>query len=229
MKKSKIAIFDIDGTIFRSSLLIELVEALVAKGLFPEESKDLYSKAYRNWFNRQASYEDYIDAVILAFRSNIKGLNYQSYLEIAKQVVLDNKHRVYRYTRDLIAELKKENYYLLAISNSPKEAVQSFCEDLGFDKVYGREYEVVEGNFSGEILHLDLVSDKSRIIKRVIEKEKLSLAGSIGVGDSEGDVPLLDVVENPICFNPNYKLYTVAKEKAWKIVVERKDVIYDNI
>lgn len=229
MKKSKIAIFDIDGTIFRSSLLIELVEALVAKGLFPEESKDLYSKAYRNWFNRQASYEDYIDAVILAFRSNIKGLNYQSYLDIAKQVVLDNKHRVYRYTRDLIAELKKENYYLLAISNSPKEAVQSFCEDLGFDKVYGREYEVVKGNFSGEILHLDLVSDKSRIIKRVIEKEKLSLAGSIGVGDSEGDIPLLDVVENPICFNPNYKLYTVAKCKDWKIVVERKDVIYDNI
>jgi len=32
----KIAVFDIDGTIFRSSLLIECVEAMISAGLFPE-------------------------------------------------------------------------------------------------------------------------------------------------------------------------------------------------
>jgi phosphoserine phosphatase len=35
------------------------------------------------------------------------------------------------------------------------------------------------------------------------------------------------MVETPICFNPNKKLYEYAKRSGWKIVVERKDVIYD--
>lgn len=227
MKKSKVAIFDIDGTIFRSSLLIELVEALVIKGLFPEKIRTIYAKAYKNWFNRQGSYEDYIDAVVLAFRKNIKGVSHEAYLKIAKQVVADNKDRVYRYTRDLIKDLKKKNYYLMAISNSPKEAVQSFCQDLGFDKVYGREYEVINKRFTGEILHLELISDKAKILRHAIKKEELTLTGSIGVGDSESDIPLLKIVENPICFNPNGKLYAKAKRLGWKVVVERKDVIYN--
>ncbi|PKM91484.1 HAD-IB family hydrolase [Candidatus Falkowbacteria bacterium HGW-Falkowbacteria-1] len=228
MKKNKIAIFDIDGTIFRSSLLIELVEALVVEGLFPENIRDTYIRAYKDWFNRRGSYEDYISAVVVAFEKNIKGINNNAFIEIAKQVVADNKDRVYRYTRDLIKKLDKDNYYLLAISHSPKAIVQDFCRDWGFDKVYGRDYEVDENNeFTGETLYLELISDKSKILKRVIEKENLVLTGSVGVGDSEGDITLLQMVERPICFNPNAKLYSQAKLSGWEVVIERKDVIYE--
>jgi len=229
MKKSKVAIFDIDGTIFRSSLLIELVEALINNGLFPLKTKNIYASAYKDWSNRQGSYEDYINAVIVAYEKNIKGVSHEAYLKITKQVVTDNKDRVYRYTRDLIKDLKKKNYYLLAISNSPKEVVQSFCHELGFDKVYGREYEVVDKRFTGQILHLDLISDKAKMLQHALAKEELTLVDSIGVGDSEGDITLLKMVENPICFNPNSKLYVKAKRLGWKVVVERKDVIYEKI
>jgi len=33
-------------------------------------------------------------------------------------------------------------------------------------------------------------------------------------------------VENPIAFNPDKKLKLRAEREGWKIVVERKDVIY---
>lgn len=231
MKKSnKLAIFDIDGTIFRSSLLIEMVEALVVKGLFSEKTKSVYAKAYKNWSNRQGSYEDYISAVVVAFEKNIKGVSNDAFIKIAKQVVDDNKDRVYRYTRDLIKDLKKKNYYLLAISHSPKVIVQSFCQELGFDKVYGRDYEVDKNNrYTGKTLHLDLISDKAKMLRHALEKENLTLVGSIGVGDSDGDITLLKMVETPICFNPNSKLYAKAKRLGWKVVVERKDVIYGRI
>jgi len=54
----------------------------------------------------------------------------------------------------------------------------------------------------------------------------LTLKGSVGVGDTESDIAFLKMVEKPICFNPNQKLYQYAKRAGWKIVVERKDVIY---
>ncbi len=226
MKKS-LAIFDIDGTIFRSSLLIEITEALVQEGLFPKEARNVYAKAYENWANRKDSYEKYIGAVIKAFEKNIKGVQHGDFVKVAKKVISFHRNRVYRYTRELVKDLKKKNYYLLAISNSPKEIVEEFCKKFGFNKVYGRVYEVGKtGKFTGSVLYAELISDKAKILKRAVEKENLALKESIGVGDSEGDIAFLKMVKKPICFNPNKKLYQHAKRAGWKVVVERKDVIY---
>jgi phosphoserine phosphatase len=72
-----------------------------------------------------------------------------------------------------------------------------------------------------------LIEDKAQIVARVVEKEGVTLEGSVGVGDTEGDISLLEAVALPICFNPNMKLFERAKLSDWKIVVERKDVIYE--
>ena len=50
---------------------------------------------------------------------------------------------------------------------------------------------------------------------------------SIAIGDAWGDIPLLEIVGNPIAFNPSMDLAKVAKQKGWRVVVERKDVIYE--
>jgi HAD superfamily phosphoserine phosphatase-like hydrolase len=116
---------------------------------------------------------------------------------------------------------------LLAISHSPKQIVENFAKSLGFDKVYGAIYECDKnGITTGKKLYKELISDKSKILQRAIEKERLTLKGSIGVGDSEGDMPVLKMVDRPICFNPNQKLYDYARKHNWEIIVERKDVIY---
>ncbi|KKP43039.1 MAG: HAD-superfamily subfamily IB hydrolase, TIGR01490 [Parcubacteria group bacterium GW2011_GWA2_33_14] len=225
--KKKVAIFDIDGTIFRSSLLIEVTESLVYEGVFPLKVRDIYTKSYNNWLNRKGSYEKYIGEVINAFEQNMKNIKYVDFVKASKNVIAFHKSRVYRYTRQIVKDLKKKNYFMLAISNSPKELVDDFCSNLGFDKVYGRVYEVGKnGKFTGKTLYLDLVSDKAKILQRAVEKEGLTLKGSIGVGDTESDIKFLKLVQRPICFNPNKKLYNHAKSVGWEIVVERKDVIY---
>ena len=227
-EKRKVAIFDIDGTIFRSSLLIELTNELIQEKIFPKTVHDAYEQAYKKWHERDGSYEDYIKAVVDAFTSHIRGVKHTDYLRIIKRVIEFNRNRVYRFTRDLLRQLKAANYYLLAISHSPKEIVDEFAKTLGFDKTYGWVYEVKEdGKFTGRTMYDDLISDKAKVLKRFLEKEALGLEDSVAVGDSEGDIPLLEIVKNPICFNPNQKLYTAAKKNGWRVVVERKDVIYD--
>jgi len=223
----KVAIFDIDGTVFRSSLLIELTDALLQGGVFSPNVRKLYSKAQENWLNRKGSYEEYIEAVVKAFMRNIKGVRYGEFSKVAQKVVAFHKDRVYRYSRDIIKKLKKKNYYLLAISNSPQRVVKEFCRKMEFDKIYGRIYEIDKHQrFTGKVLYLDIINDKAEILKRAVEKEKLTLKGSIGVGDTESDIAFLKIVEKPVCFNPNLKLYKYAKRQGWKIVVERKDVVY---
>ena len=55
--------------------------------------------------------------------------------------------------------------------------------------------------------------NKAATLRRAVLKEGLTLAGSIGVGDTESDIPFLELVEQPICFNPNAKLYAHAKRR----------------
>lgn len=228
MKKRKVAIFDIDGTIFRSSLLIELVEVMIENKLFDFSARKEYEKEENEWLDRKGDYESYINAVVKVFMKNIKGVPYKDFDHAEKIVIERYKNRTYRYTRDLILSLKKKKYFLLAISQSPKGILDNFCKRLGFDKVYGRFYGLdSSGKFTGNVVNEDLISDKSNIVKRAVEKENLTLQASIGVGDTEGDIAFLGMVEEPICFNPNAKLYLHARNKGWKIIVERKNVIYE--
>lgn len=225
-KKRKFAVFDIDGTVFRSSLLVELVDALIMEGIFSKKVRKIYEKDYQNWIDRKDSYEKYINSVILAFENNIKGINEKKFNKVCLKVIQFYKNRLYRFSRDLIKKLKKKKYYMLAISHSPMYIVGRFGKEIGFNKVYGRILESKNGKLTGKTLFEDLIFDKSKILNRAILKENLTLKGSIGVGDTESDIPFLKIVKYPICMNPNIKLYKYAIKNNWTIVVERKDVIY---
>jgi HAD superfamily hydrolase (TIGR01490 family) len=225
--KRKVAVFDVDGTIFRSSLLIELVNVLIEKDLFPEGARKVYEHERERWLNREGDYEAYIDAVVVAFRKYLKGVDYDAFSVAASEMVERQWKRDYRYTRELLKELKSKDYFLLAVSHSPKTVLDKFCPRLGFDKVYGILYETgPQDRFTGTVIDEHLILNKATILKRAVDKEDLTLAHSIGVGDSESDVPFLELVAKPICFNPNMKLYRYAKRMGWNVVVERKDVIY---
>ncbi|MDD5251323.1 MAG: HAD-IB family hydrolase [Patescibacteria group bacterium] len=229
-KKRKAAFFDIDGTIFRSSLLIEVTEAMIQAGLFGPNGERLrrsYSRSFRRWLDREGSYDEYIHDVVTAFDSHLKGLRRADFLHVARQVVAFRQNRVYRYTRDLVRDLKKRGYFLVAISHSPHDVVMPFCTRLGFDKVYGRIYETdADGRCTGRTEYLDIISDKAKILKRAVRLENLTLAGSVGVGDTESDIRFLKLVDRPVCFNPNQRLYRYAKRAGWTVVIERKDVIH---
>ena len=223
-----VAFFDIDGTLFRSSLLIELVEHLVEKKVFTLSVYEEVKRLEESWLDRKGAYTDYIDKVVEVFVRRIKGTHYGVAADAAREVAKRKRHRVYRYTRDFLDGLKGEGYFLVALSHSPKLVVDPFCEHYGFDKAYGHLYEIgPQDLFTGKVTDQDMTLNKANLVHRVLEKEDVTKEGSYGVGDTISDVPFLELVDTPICFNPSQKLYTYAKQRGWDVVVERKDVIYE--
>lgn len=227
--KAKLAIFDIDGTIFRSSLLIELINGLVEFGVFPGIAKKEMEKEYLAWLDRKGSYEDYINKVIQIHLKYIKGCRRDAVEEVAREVVKREKDRVYRYTRDLIKDLKKQEYVLVAISGSPAYIVSKFAAVAGFDYCFGSEYEAHENIFTDKVINKEIFLDKAFVLKEFLRKEKIiaDLKESLAVGDTESDIAMLELVGHPVVFNPNMTLAAYAASKGWQIVVERKDTIYN--
>lgn len=227
MKKNKLAIFDIDGTVFRSNLVIELVDELIKNKIFPEELALEIEKDYTAWANRQASFTNYTSKVVNVYRANIKGVTEEELKKVIKEIVDYQKDKLYVFTRELIKRLKKENYYLLAISGSPEIIVSEFANALGFDMYYGSRFEAFDGVYTGKQIG-DIARNKNEILNSFIAKHKeFDLKTSVGIGDSEIDIAFLDLVGEPIAFNPDLGLAEHAKKNKWRIIVERKNVVYD--
>lgn len=228
MDGKRVAVFDVDGTIFRSSLFIELVERLIHEGHLPASMRETYGDKKERWVNREGTYDAYVRAMVEASYVYFKGIRAEDFAKAAEGVVSSQSKHVYRYTRNLVKDLKEKGYFLLAVSHSPKAILDYFCPQLGFDKWYGLIYETdAEGLLTARVVDEHVILDKAAILKRAVENQSLVYEGSIGVGDSESDIPFLKLVEMPVCFNPSSGLYAYAKEAGWKVVVERKDVVYE--
>ncbi len=223
----RFAVFDIDGTIFRSSLVLEAVYALIRKGVFPEKARAEFDSQLEGWRTRKDanSYDDYIDAVVDTFGRYVRGLNEKTFQLVAKTVVDEQKNYTYVYTRDLVRRLKREGYVLVAISGSPRELVEPFTAEYGFDITRSTIYNVENGVYTGT--RTAMHTGKDKLLKDIANEFDLNLSDSIGVGDTRGDIALLSTVSNPIAFNPDKDLLAAAKRHDWPIVVERKNVVYE--
>lgn len=227
-QKQKIAIFDIDGTIFRKNLQFELINELSWMEIFPRKVRDQIVKLYTNWLEHKGTYEQYRAGLVALYEQYIPGCKKEDVERASKIVVSFHQDRTYIFAEQLIEKLRKENYHLIAISGSPVEIVNEYDKlHLHFDAVFGSVYGLDEkGKYTGKADY-EPVQHKGILVKQYVYENNLTLEGSYGIGDTESDASILEIVENPIAFNPNENLKAIAQEKMWRIVVEKKDVVYD--
>lgn len=227
-KKNKIAIFDIDGTIFRKNLHFELIDELTWLKVFPRKARNILTELYTNWLEHRGTYEAYRRAIVDLYASYIKGCSKRD-VEKASHIVMPfYEDRTYIFAEELIAKLKKENYHIIAISGSPMEIVEEYNRrHLNFDAVFGSVYEIdARGIYTGGTV-FEPTKNKGQLVKQYVFENNLALNDSYGIGDTESDISFLEMVENPIAFNPNQNLKEIAEKCQWRIVVEKKDVIYE--
>lgn len=225
--KRKFAVFDIDGTISRNALFMQIVDELIARGHLPADYRSQLDSKFEEYKMRKHkdAYKDYTQLSVDILLKNLTKISVEEYRKAVDAVVPKNSDYVYVFTTNLIKRLKNEGYFLIALSGSEMYSVQKFTEKLGFDLAVGEYYHEKNGFFTGKIDQV--IHKKDIFLKKFIKEHNLTLEGSYAVGDSSGDLGMLRVVENPIAFNPEDTLYEEAKKQGWKIVVERKNVIYE--
>jgi len=226
--KKQFAVFDIDGTIARTSLLQQLVRVLVTRGkldIGPAEQIENLLHDFRQRIDDDNFGEYMKKAVDMMFQSMPKGLTIEEYDEIIDVVVKMSLTHTYVYTRQLIQTLRKNNFFLISISGSELRVVSAFSKALGFDAWVGQVQYLDDGKkLTGKVQALGQPKDK--ILQTIMTKFELETRGSLAVGDTSSDISILNMVENPIVFNPNQALFKTAREKNWMIVLERKDMVY---
>lgn len=221
------AVFDIDGTLIRWQLYHAIADALARLGYFDPESFKSVRQARMLWKQRayDESYQDYESRLVKAYDQLLTNLTVEQFNEAAEAVFNEYKDQSYIYTRDLIKKLKKKGYLLFAISGSQIEIVKKIAKYYGFDDYVGSKYQRINGRFTGEKKLAK--GNKHLILNTLVKKHEATYSQSVAVGDSEGDISMLEAVERPIVFNPTKILFEIAKNRNWTIVIERKNMIYE--
>ena len=227
MAQKKFAAFDIDGTLFRSGLYREVSYELTKMGKVPEEITSELTTKHRQWRHRLHgnAFEEFEYTMVVAFDELSTHIRVTDYDQAVAQVLAKKAENVYVYTRNLVKELKDQGYFLIAISGSQVDLVEPFAQKYGFDTWVGQEWERGEEFFTGK--RTKTHTNKDVILQRLIDEHNLTLTGSVAVGDSNGDVGMLGMVERPIAFNPTAELYEKAIDNGWTIVLERKNMMYE--
>ena len=224
--KQKVAAFDIDGTLFRSGLYREVAYELMKMGALPEKILQETTVKNREWRHRTHgnAFEEFDMLVVDRIDHALPQLRIDEYEEAAQIVLEKRAENVYVYTRDLIKKLKSQGYFLVAISGSQLELVEPFATKYGFDAWVGQQWERGDEFFTGNITKTHI--GKDIILKDIVKRHNLTLKDSVAVGDSNGDVGMLQTVEHPIAFNPTAELYEKAVAAGWTIAIERKNMMY---
>lgn len=227
-KKNKIAIFDIDGTIFRKNLHFELISELSWMDIFSVEARNKLIEVYAGWLQHEGTYEDYRKALVELYSLHIKGCTQKEVFKACQALVPFHAKRTYIFAEELIKKLRKDGYHLIAVSGSPIEVVEEYNRQyLKFDNVFGSVYALDDkGKYTGEA-SFEPSQNKGQVVEQYVYEHKLTFEDSFGIGDTESDGSFLRLVENPIAFNPNQNLKMMAEKEGWRIVVEKKDVVYE--
>ena len=226
------AFFDIDGTIYRDSLMVEHFKKLIKYEIIDQKAWVAHARdTFLNWDKRQANYDDYLEEICDLYVKSLQDINKSCIDFTSDQVIALKAERVYKYTSSRIKWHLESGHKVIFISGSPNFLVSKMAKKYNATDYIGSEYIFENGKFNGTVIPMWDSTSKNVAIDAFVEKYNIDLSQSYAYGDTNGDINMLKRVGYPIAINPTNELVNhmiddeSLKEKA-QIIVERKDIIY---
>ena len=224
LMSKKFAVFDIDGTIFHWQFFHELFDELVEAGVIDASIARPVLEERKKWRQAIVTWDKYEHLLVEALNKGIIGIDKTLLDEISDRIVNVKGKILYHYTRDLLKDLQSKGYTTIVISGSQQSLVERFASAYHIDIALGLDYEFTNNKLVD--IKRSIYGQKDKLLQQTVSDHNLDWKDSYAVGDTSGDASMLELVDHPIAFNPDEKLLTLAKEKGWKIVVERKSIAF---
>ncbi len=114
---------------------------------------------------------------------------------------------------------KEKGDTVLVITASNTFITKPIIEMYGIDHLLATEPEFISGRFTGKVSGIPCFqSGKIDNLMPWLEKNKESLIGSYFYSDSHNDLPLLELVDNPIAVNSDKILSYTAHKNGWPVL-----------
>jgi phosphoserine phosphatase SerB len=143
-----------------------------------------------------------LESALKRIYSLLKGFKAEEILEIHKKIPLIPG------TEKVFEDLKNKGYKIALISSGlPTQVVQDLAKKLNVDYAYGLELEIINGRLTGAIAGKVIKQEgKYHVLKRILEKEKLTVQDCIVVADDRNNSSMFPLSRLRIGYNPDFVL-----------------------
>ena len=137
---------------------------------------------------------------------------------------ISNEYLLPALRKKVLERLKRHQnrgFLTVLTSGNFQELLKIFAESLNIDFVIGTELEIVKDRFSGKIIPpLCFSKGKKEKVKKFLSGKGLNINfnESFAYSDSFFDLPLLELVGNPVAVEPDKKLLEIASNRGWQII-----------
>src|SRR5699024_5952544 len=109
--------------------------------------------------------------------------------------------------------------YIMVVSGAFQTLLETVLADLPIDHIIGTAIPI-ENNYVNPKITIDHVQAerKSELILETLKDKVIDWKSSYAYGDSTADLPVLEMVGNPVAVCPDVKLQDIANRKDWTII-----------
>lgn len=214
--KKKIALFDIDNTVYNGYIFLPLVKFQLRKKIINQDCLSKLYKDFKLYKTGKVNYEATIANLLFHWVKGLKGTSYRIVSEETKRFFENEKNKFFPYFKPIIAMLRK-THDVYFVTGEPQFVGQILSELFKITGFISSEFEIRKGIFTGKVKKL-LARRKEKLIAIRQLLTEHDRKDSLAFGDSEGDIEILGSIENAICINPTKGLRKIAQERGWSIV-----------
>lgn len=119
----------------------------------------------------------------------------------------------------LLEKHRARGDYLLIITATNSFVTRPIAELLNVDDILATDPEILDGRYTGKSIGTPCFQGGKVIrLHEWLKTNDQQLNGAYFYSDSINDLPLLELVTNPVAVDPDERLEKFAKEKGWQVI-----------
>ncbi|MDP8942737.1 MAG: haloacid dehalogenase-like hydrolase [Actinomycetota bacterium] len=188
----RVALLDWDGSLHRGLTLRSWTHHLHERELLPDDIAGAMEERFSAYEEGDLPYRRLAKETPELYARGLEGVGQEELRAHARSYVDGDRRNVFPFARALLESLVERGIETVVISGSPVETLSLHKQLLPIDRHWGIVVAVRDGRFTGDLeLNPAEQAAKERIVSAAAEGARVALA----IGDSEADLPMLDLAE----------------------------------
>ena len=216
----QLAIFDLDNTLLNGDSdynwsLFLIQEGVLNRTAYEKRNEEFY-KAYQSG---NLDVYAYCEFQFKTLQDNPRALLNEWRVKYLSNII---KPMITKAAFDLVESHRERGHQLLIITATNSFITKPIADLFGIDDLIGTDPEEVDGQFTGRVTGTPSFQEgKITRLYSWLESKQLSFDAfekTFFYSDSMNDIPLLEIVSNPVATNPDSTLQKKAIDNDWPII-----------
>lgn len=212
-----LALFDLDNTLLSDDSDYLWGQFLIEKHLVDREYYERENQRFLELYKQgKLNIYEFAEFAYKPLAENDLELLKQLHKEFMQEKIIPI---ITEKSRQLVARHRAEGDTLAIITATNSFVTTPIAREFGIEHLIATEPEIINGKYTGKIAGTPCFQDgKVTRLKAWMEEENIDPQHCTFYSDSNNDLPLLKLVEQPVAVDPDEKLKTVAQENNWPVI-----------